>query len=128
VSPSSSLAFRVKRAPLALTRIVSVSSWNAPSLPAKPVNDDGYAHGEALAGARGFLCRDSGERNGIRFGGFWRGARIVERGDFHGFLGNALLGAVLATLEFPSLLEDFCEGFLAVGESDPGVAVSFRAP
>src|SRR5882757_11251719 len=94
----------------------------------KPINDDGYAHGDALAGARGFLCRDSGERNGIRFGGFWRGARIVERGDFHGFLGNALLGAVLATLEFPSLLEDFCEGFLAVGESDPGVAVSFRAP
>src|SRR3981189_1208832 len=39
----------------------------------KPINDDGYAHGDALARARGFLCRDSGERNGIRFGGFWRG-------------------------------------------------------
>jgi hypothetical protein len=57
-----------------------------------------------------------------------RRARIVEGGDFHRFLGNALLWAVFAALEFPSLLKDLLEGFLAVGKGDPGVAVPFRAP
>jgi hypothetical protein len=35
--------------------------------------------------------------------------RIIEGGDFHGFLRNALLGAVLAALKFPSLLENLFE-------------------
>jgi hypothetical protein len=56
------------------------------------------------------------------------GARIVEGSDFHCFLGNSLLGAVLAALEFPSLLKDLFEGFLAIRKCDPGVAVPFRAP
>ena len=36
--------------------------------------------------------------------------------------------AVLAALEFPSLLKDLFEGFLAVRKGDPGVAVPARAP
>jgi hypothetical protein len=52
--------------------------------------------------------------------------RIVEGGDFHRFLRDALLGAVFAALEIPSLLEDLFEGLLAVGKSDPGVTVPMR--
>jgi hypothetical protein len=53
---------------------------------------------------------------------------IVDGGDFHAFLRNTLLRAMLAALEFPGLLEDLLEGFLAVRKSNPGVAISFRAP
>ena len=93
----------------------------------KTVNHDGHAHGDALAGTGSFFCRGGREGDGKRYGCFWRGLRIVKGGDFHCFLGNALLRAVFAALEFPSLLEDLFEGFLSVGKSDPGVAVPVRA-
>ncbi len=35
---------------------------------------------------------------------------------------------MLATLKFPSLLEDLLEGFLAVGKGDPGVGVAVWTP
>jgi hypothetical protein len=54
--------------------------------------------------------------------------RIVERGDLHGLLRNALLGAVLAALKVPSLLKHLFEGFLTVGKRDPGVTIPVRAP
>src|SRR5258708_38056839 len=94
----------------------------------KTVNHDGYAHGDTLAGARCFLFGGCREGNSKRWLDFLRGPRVVERGDLHCFLGNALLGAVLATLEFPSLLKDLFEGFLAVRKGNPGVAVPTRAP
>src|SRR5712692_3913710 len=93
----------------------------------KTVNHDGYALGDALAGAGSFLCTGGREGDCKRCGCFWRGLRIVEGGDFHCLLGNALLRAVFAALEIPSLLEDLFEGFLTVGKSDPGVAVPVRA-
>jgi len=92
----------------------------------KTVNDDGYAHGDALAGAGSLLCRSGREGDGKR-NRRWRGLRIVEGGDFHRFFGDALLRAVFAALKIPSLLEDLFEGFLAVGKSDPGVTVPMRA-
>src|SRR6266481_1722058 len=66
--------------------------------------------------------------NGKRWLDFLRGPRIVERCHLHRFLGNALLGAVLAALEFPSLLKDLFEGFLAVRKGDPGIFVPVGAP
>src|SRR5437899_2997248 len=70
------------------------------AFPSKTVNGDGYAHRDALAGARSFLCRSGRERDGKR-NGCWRGLRIIEGSDFHRFLGDALLRAVFAALEIP---------------------------
>src|SRR5258708_29762828 len=58
----------------------------------------------------------------------WRGFRIVEGGDFHCFLRNAVLRAVFAALEVPGLLEYLFEGFLTIQKGDPGIAVPLRAP
>src|SRR5260370_1419848 len=94
----------------------------------KTVNHNGHAHGDALAGAGHFLCGDGRKGDSKRGRRFLRGSRIVEGGDLHCFLRNALLWAVLAALKVPSLLKDLFEGFLAVGKGDPGVAIPERAP
>jgi len=52
-----------------------------------------------------------------------RGRRFVERSHLDDFPGDALLGAVLATLEILGLLKDLVEGFFAIRKSNPGVAV-----
>jgi len=94
----------------------------------KAVNHHGNAHGDAFAGTWGFLSLGRRKGHGIRYWSLGLGWGIVDGGDFHGFLRNALLRAMFAALEFPGLLEDLLEGFLAVRKGDPGVAVSFRAP
>jgi hypothetical protein len=91
------------------------------------INDDGHAEGKAHTRARGSLRGGRGEGHGERSQVFPKGEGVVKRRDLNDFFGDSLLGAVLATLKVPGLLEDLLEGLFAVGDGDPGVAVAFRA-
>src|SRR5258708_6979140 len=49
--------------------------------------------------------------------------RSIDGSDFDDFSGHAVLLAMLAALEIPALFKDLFEGFFAVGQRHPGVAV-----
>jgi hypothetical protein len=83
---------------------------------------------DALAGAGSFLYGGGRKGEGRRRRRILRGPGIVEGRYLHDFLGNSFLETVFAALEVPSLLEDLFEGFLAVRNGDPGVAVPARTP
>jgi len=75
-----------------------------------------------------FFTGVAAKRKGRRRRCIFRGPRIVEGGYLHDFLGNSFLEAVFAAFEVPGLLKDLFEGFLAVRNGDPGVAVPARTP
>src|SRR5260370_33951425 len=85
----------------------------------KTVNDDRYAHGDALTGAEYFLCRDGGEGNGKRWLVFLGWSGIAEGCYLDDFLCDSLLRALLAALKFPRFLKDLFERFLAVRKTHP---------
>jgi len=75
-----------------------------------------------------FFTGVAGKGRAVDAGVFCEG-RGSSRGCYlHDFLGNSFLEAVFAALEVPGLLEDLFEGFLAVRNSNPGVAVPARTP
>ena len=87
------------------------------------INNDGNAHGDALAGTLNFFVGSGPSGHGERWRFFFPGLDVVERGDFDDFSGNAALEAVFTAFEFPGLAEDLFKGFLAILERDPGVAI-----